>query len=109
MTGREALDQAMQLLGYDAPAAGADGRGLLFVDRIAQELWHYTGQGEYIPPEGPDEPLPDMEAVQALPYGVAMLLAQAAGDGDNQALYAALYDRSRAASVAAVRRDVLPR
>lgn len=109
MTGQEALDQALQLLGYEMPAGGADGRGLLYVNKIAQELWSYTNQGKYVPVEAPDEPLPDMLMEQALPFGVAMLLAQAAGDGGNQALYAALYDQRRAAAVSGRRCDVLPR
>lgn len=110
MTGREALDQALQLLGYEAPYGAADGRGLLFVNKIAEELWGYTHPEEaYAPVEDADTPLPELAAGQALPFGVAMLAAQAAGDGANQALYAQLYDRRRAAALPGVRQDVLPR
>ena len=109
MTGREVLEQAAGLLGYGQPAEGGGSRGLLYVNKIAEELWDYTGGDRYLPVSSPDEPLPPLAREQALPFGVAMLLAQAAGDGDNQALYGALYDRRRAAALSGERRDVLPR
>ena len=109
MTGREVLEQAAGLLGYGQPSDWGDSRGLLFVNIIAQELWDYTGEEGYLPVSSPDEPLPPLAREQALPFGVAMLLAQASGDGDNQALYGELYDRRRAAGLPGERRDVLPR
>ena len=39
-----------------------------------------------------------------MPYGVAMLMAQTVGDGDNQSLYAALYNRKRAGMTKSDRR-----
>lgn len=46
-----------------------------------------------------------------LPYGVAMLLAAAHGDGDNQQLFASLYDQKRVSVRSGYERrtDTLPR
>ncbi len=41
-------------------------------------------------------PLSDRAARLVAPYGVAMYLAAAQGDGDHQQLFAALYDQKRA-------------
>jgi len=52
-----------------------------------------------------------MEAVRdIMPYGVAMLMAQSEGDGDNQALFADLYNRKRSSARknASTRKNVLP-
>ena len=56
-------------------------------------------------------PLARWDAENVMPYGVAMLLAQSEGDADGQALFAAIYNRKRAAvgGFTETRRDVLPR
>lgn len=107
MTGLSAFQTALSLLGYtDATgdpdslrAAEAYKEGLTAVRQITDEL--VTAQtGHTLPPVASlrqELPLDDYAARQVLPYGIAWMLAAARGDGDNQALYAALYDRKRTA------------
>lgn len=115
-TGEEILLQALQLLGYaedwggpDAPGRAARlRRGLAAVNQAYSDLWHIEAEGEF-------QPLADLaEAValsargarDILPYGTAMFLAQAEGDGDNQALYAGLYNQKRSGAKTRRRRIV---
>lgn len=126
-TGKEVLDRAMQLLGYTDLYGQTDSlqyadlykRGLPVVNQIYSDLWwsgHAAGTGamrrevfsELSVLEQPLELTPRC-ITDIAPYGVAMLLAQSMGDGDNQALYASLYAQKRACgSRSSVRLDVLP-
>ena len=126
-TGQEVFDRAMRLLGYTDIYGQADSlqyadlskRGLPVVNQIYSDLWwagHAAGRGgmrrevfsELTALEQPLELTPRCIADIA-PYGVAMLLAQGMGDGDNQALFASLYGQKRACgSRTASRLDVLP-
>ena len=76
------------------------------VNQIYGDLW-FTGRKEpFLPLTSLRETL-SLSARQlhdVMPYGVAMLLALSEGDGDNQLLYAGLYNRKRAACGAAMRR-----
>ncbi len=120
MTGNDCLRQAMSLLNYTDTrveggvpgGAGVYRHTLAYVNQIAAELWYVEHDAPFTPLTGPGDTLPlsDAAAQTVLPYGVAMLLAQAAGDADNQTLYAGLYDQRRSAarrSVAHIR-DGLP-
>ncbi len=113
-TGQDVLRRALHLLKYpdkytcqDADAAA---RGLAIVNQIYCDVWH-TGQREpFIPLTKLDAPLllPQKQLQDVMPYGVAMLLALSEGDGDNQQVYATLYNRKRIAAVTSRRRvDVL--
>ena len=105
-TGREVLYRALQLLGYTNGYGEVDGtqdaelmkRGAAAVDQIAADLLRIERPEGCVETGVMDTPLPfSSEAVNdAMPYGVAMLLAQGESDGDSQALYAALYSAKRA-------------
>ena len=121
MTGREALEQAMRLLGYTDGAGRTDSvqyaelyrRGLACLNQICADLATVEKQGEPAILDGLDRPVPlsARSARDILPYGLAMLLAGAEGDGDSQRLYAALYNQKRSAAPRRGDRveDVLPR
>ena len=113
-TGPDVLEQALRLLNYTDIYGQLDGqqhtelykRGLAAVNQIYGDLW-FTGRKEpFLPLTSLRETL-SLSARQlhdVMPYGVAMLLALSEGDGDNQLLYAGLYNRKRAACGAAMRR-----
>ena len=113
-TGQDVLEQALRLLNYTDIYGQLDGqqhteldkRGLAAVNQIYGDLW-FTGRKEpFLPLTSLRETL-SLSARQlhdVMPYGVAMLLALSEGDGDNQLLYAGLYNRKRAACGAAMRR-----
>ncbi len=121
MTGKEAFRVALQLLGYTDQSGEPDSRrgteiyktGLAAVNQITAEL--SVAQSGTLPLPltslQQEVPLSEQTARTVLPYGVAMLLAAAAGDGDNQSLFSSLYDGHRAACCRDHTRrvDVLPR
>lgn len=121
MTGKEVFRQALQLLGYTDNSGEPDSRrgteiyktGLAVTNQIIAEL--SVAQSGMLPPPltslQQEVPLDEQTARTVLPYGIAMLLAATANDGDNQAVFAALYDGHRAACCHAYTRrtDVLPR
>ncbi len=113
-TGQDVLRRALNLLQYPDKYTGEDAvdvaRGLAIINQIYCDVWH-TGQREpFIPLTKLDAPLllPQKQLQDVMPYGVAMLLALSEGDGDNQQLYATLYNRKRIAAATTGRRmDVL--
>lgn len=117
-SGRDILKQALLLLNYtdvyeqlDEDAASPIAkRGLAAVNQIYGDLW-YTGRDDpFLPLTALDEPvlLTDRQAKDVMPFGVAMLLAMSEGDGDNQQVYATIYNRKRmAAPVTRRRKDVV--
>ena len=121
MTGQEVLRQALRLLGYtdtlgepnSAQYTEVYKRGLAVLNQLLCDLSRLENGTLAAPLTSLREPLPLSEHVarDVLPYGVAMLLAAAAGDGDNQRLYAALYDQKRVAVQRGYERrvDTLPR
>ena len=121
MTGKEAFRRALELLGYTDSGGEPDSaaatelykRGLAITDQLVGDLCEVES-GVCPPPlTSLSQPLPlsDTTARQVLPYGIAMLLAAARGDGDHQRLFAALYTQKRTALRRAGERrtDVLPR
>lgn len=118
-TGKDILDRVVRLLNYTDSYGQADSlqyaeiykRGLTVINQIYSDLWFAERTGPFSELTALDQPL----ALSArsihdiLPYGVAMLLAQGLGDGDNQALYAGLYNQKRSSICRKTRRmDVLP-
>lgn len=102
MTGAEVLRQAMGLLGYDGleELSGLSEvlpGGATAVNQIYADLHYITSLRPFKPLASLNETLllPDRAAVDVMPYGVAMLLAQSESDGDNQQLFAELYNRKR--------------
>lgn len=121
MTGKEAFRQALRLLNYTDNLGEPDSRrqtelykrSLAVVNQIVAELGlAETGAvPERLTSLQQEVPLSERAARLVLPYGIAMLTAAAQNDGDNQAVFAALYDGRRTACCQSyVRRtDVLPR
>lgn len=121
MTGMEAFKRALRLLNYtdiggetDAAAAGElYKRGLAITDQLCADL--AKAESGILPPPltslSAALPLSENTARQVLPYGIAMLLAAGRGDGDNQRLFAALYEQKRAGLTRPYERrtDTLPR
>ena len=117
-SGQDVLEQAVQLLNYmdiygrieDQQYAELYKRGLSAVNQIYADLW-YSGKSDHFTPLRSLKDvvlLPQRQLEDVMPYGVAMLLALSEGDGDNQQLYATIYNRKRTASQASKRRvDVL--
>ncbi len=120
-TGEEIKNRALELLNYTNQNGRTDStmfaditaRSLALVNQIYAECW-YALEGKR-----PFVPLPTLSAVIALPprviegvmpFGVAMLMAQSIGDGDNQGFMADLYNQKRATLTQTQRRkDVMPR
>lgn len=106
MTGNEAVTIALQLLNYTDQNGQVDsansqeffGRARTVVNQIYADLWRLGNPpGTFVPLDDLNESLALSEDVcrNALVYGVAMLFAQSESDGDNQALYASLYNQRR--------------
>ncbi|MCI8360112.1 MAG: hypothetical protein HFE86_02095 [Clostridiales bacterium] len=102
MTGKAVLDQAIGLLGYKS-AEELSGRseillkGAAAVNQIYADLHYLCSLLPFRPLVSLNETLllSERAAVDVMPYGVAMLLAQGESDGDNQQLFAELYNRKR--------------
>ncbi len=121
MTGQEVFKRAMRLLGYTDAAGEIDSaryaelhkRALATVEQLTGEL-SLAESGELAAPLGSlreELPLSEETARLVMPYGVAMWLAAAQGDGDRQQLFASLYDQRRASVRHGYERrcDTLPR
>ncbi len=124
MTGRDVLTKAMEMMNYtdtdgavsnNAPS-GVMRRGLSLVNQIYSDLWFIENDGvegvlfSPLTSLSGNLVLTDRAAADVMPYGVAMLLAQSEGDGDNQQLFANLYNRKRTSVNAPVSAivDMLP-
>ena len=121
MTGQDVFRQAIRLLGYTDTLGDPDSvqntelykRGLSVINQLVCDLSLSECGTMADPLCSLRDPLPLTErtARDILPYGVAMMLAAAAGDGDNQQLFAALYDQKRVSVRSAYEciTDTLPR
>ena len=121
MTGGEVFRQAMRLLGYTDTRGELDGaahsehykRALSFLNQLVCEL--SLAETGNVPPKlvslGEAIPLSERAVCDVLPCGLSMMLAAAEGDGEQQALYAALYNQKRVALRTSYERrtDALPR
>jgi hypothetical protein len=105
-TAREVFDRAMQLCSYTNQNGSVDGvqsaellkRGLAFINQIYADLSFTERQDDDISPilsMSEEIPLSARSVNDVMPYGVAMLLAQADGDAMNQSLYAEIYNQKR--------------
>ena len=121
-TAREVLDRAMQLCGYlndeGAPDRLRDAdlykRGLALVNQIYTDMFFAeTPDGAFRPLTSMEEAIPlSVRCVNdILPFGVAMLLAQAVGDATAQSLFSYAYNQKRAGGVKRTQHiaDKLPR
>lgn len=118
-TGEEVRNRAMQLLNYTDQNGRLDSamytdvyaRSLAVVNQIYADLWYarYSDGFCELPTLTDEIALPDRLIHEAMPYGVAMLLAQTIGDADNQSMMADLYNQKRARLThRRDRRDVMP-
>lgn len=119
-TGSDVFRRAMSLLGYTDIDGAVDGaqsaelfrRGLDMVNQVMAEVWPLERRDAYVPLSSivQDIPLSQYAVETVMPYGVAMFLAQADGDGTNQQLYASLYQQKRnvVKRPCSRRADVLP-
>ena len=102
MTGKSVLNQAMGLLGYRnmeelSGQAEVLMGGMVAVNQIYADLHYACSNAPFSPLATLNDPLflPDRALIDVMPYGVAMLLAQSESDGDNQQLFAEVYNRKR--------------
>ena len=122
MTGTDILRQAYTLLNYTdangnvnaANNANLSKRALPIINQIYADLWQPRMVGakfEVLSTMNQPLDLDDYTAINIMPYGVAMMLAQSDGDVDNQSVYATLYNQRRAGAVTTTDRiiDKLPR
>lgn len=104
--GNDVFRQALNLLNYTntygetSTMQNADlaKRALPLVRQIYADLFFVeTPDAEFVPLRSlQDEiPLAERTVTDIMPYGVAMLFAQSESDGDNQALFATLYNNKR--------------
>ena len=104
MTGQEAFEQAMGLLGY----ANGNGlrndnallqRALPILNAVYGDLYYVSEKKNPYKPIvsiAEEVPLPERVTNDCFVYGVAMWLAQSENDGDNQQLFASIYNQKRA-------------
>lgn len=119
-TGKEIFDRAVRLLNYTNVYGENDGRlyasvykrGLALVNQIYADLWQVEKGGQpFCPLCFLDEELRLSSRLRedAMPYGVAMLLAQGERDSANQQVMASVYSQKRRAHSPDRRADALPR
>lgn len=121
MTAFKMFEKAMTLCGY-ATAEGVNGRddmlkkALTLINLVYADLYYsfVSLSDEKEVPElksiHDEIKLPQRILLDVMPYGVAMYLAQNESDADNQALFAALYNRKRVGFVRTDKvKDVLPK
>ena len=110
MTAADALRQACLLLNYTDHTGGVNAggnadlnrRALPLINQIYADLWQPRQAGDTFAPLTATNQALQLEesvAIGILPYGVAMLLAQTEGDGDNQTVFARLYNQKRSGAI----------
>lgn len=120
MTGNELYRRAMHLLNYTGSNGGTTSQisgelnkvALTAVNQILADVLHASGR-EWNEIGNLNDNMwmvSDETAARVMPWGVAMLLAQAVGDAENQQLMAAYYNRERGSlpKVNGRRVDTLP-
>ena len=118
MTGNSAYIQALQLLNYTDSDGNVSAqlnsdlskRALTVVNQVLADVLHCSG-GKVTTLQTLGDTLPiTAEAEPVMVYGVATLLALSAEDGDNQQMFAQLYNEMRSRIPNRTKRvqDVLP-
>ena len=121
ITGKDVLTRALRLMNeanpenwFVNPQTNAFyARALCALNQTYSDLWFLEHADEpFTELSGPDQAiLLSARCIHdIMPYGVAMFLAQFDGDGNNQFLFATLYNQKRASvhRTSCVRSDVLP-
>lgn len=114
MTGQQMFDKAMTLLGYVGSHNEISGkdelltRGLMFINQIYSDLHYSCDIIDFVPLSNINDEINLSKRIlyDVMPYGVAMFLAQAEGDGDNQQMFSSLYNQKRG-SVKAVPNTII--
>lgn len=112
MTGNEIYNRAVELIGAYVAGCGENEDIMLkrqakvFINQILSDLTFDVQISNLS-----DEILCDKDVLQALPFGVAMLICVAAGITEKQGFFAGIYEsrRARIKSCTAQRTDTLPR
>lgn len=104
MTGSEVLNKSLQLLGYSDSNGNAHltsvirNRAVAVVNLVYMELSRNCGvNNEPIKSLSDEIMLPDMALNEVMPCGVAMYIANAESDANNEAFWAKEYNAKRAA------------
>lgn len=119
MTGNELMYEALRLINYTNPKGEVDAqqsaeimkRSLPIVNVILADVMKIEGKNATRLAQITDElPVEDDTAYNVMPWGVGMLIAQSAGDGENQQICSAMYNQKRGSIKRphGARRDILP-
>lgn len=115
MTAKEMLNKAMALLGYNHNGNLADrisAAALHFINLVYADLWPMRHEEEFKPIAvlADKIDLPTEVLYDVFPYGLAMFIAQSENDGDQQQIWASLYNQKRTRMSRTDKiTDVLPR
>lgn len=104
MTGREILDKAVRLLGYTDSLGNMEmsgrikSRAITVINFIYSDLFYLLKKEGFVGIKelGDEIYLPERLLNDIMPYGVAALIAQSEGDGDQQYVFIKLYNAKRA-------------
>ena len=119
MTGTDVITRALSLLNYTDRRGAVDAsqtseffrRGLPLLNAILADLLFIQRKSLTEMKSASDEvPLDEATTTGVMVYGVAMLMAQSENDGDNQQIFALLYNQKRNTVTREIgqRRDALP-
>lgn len=117
MTGKEMFKKSLILLGYTDSMGETsaeqrfNSRAITAVNAIYGDLYYTQGIDGFKPIERLEDEINLSERAlnDIMPYGVAMLLAQSEGAGDEQQLFSSIYNQKRAAmSRITTIEDVIP-
>lgn len=120
MTGQKVMLQALGLLGYVDASGDLDSRQVTeltkrtvpVVNQVLADVRRITrGQWELIGSSEDTLPVSEDIAMRVLVPGICMYIAQGENDGEQQQLYAAMYEQARATLPVPADRvtDVIPR
>lgn len=104
MTARQAVNTALDLLGYTDNNGNEQltrrimNKAVSVVNTVYSDLWGVVqGPAEFVPVKTLSEDIALAgRAAEAFPYGIAAFLAQSENDGDQQQLWMSVYNRRRA-------------
>ena len=96
MTGIEMMNKALSLLGYPN-ADRFTSRAITVMNAVYSDLFYIHGNSGFVPLNrlSDEIELPERALNDIMPYGVAKLFAESENDGDNQQLYATIFNQKR--------------
>ena len=104
MTANTLLNNALKMLGYSDSDGNTELTARLrncatvTVNLVYSDLWHICNDGEFVPIKSlfDEIKLPGKATDEAFVYGLAMHIARSENDGDQQQMFAMLYNSKRA-------------